>query len=747
MKTTLSITIWIVGLALLLITAVPTHTSTAESAQNSNTDSIYLPVIQPSPPSVVAPDEVVVKLQPGVALTVINQTYGTTTLRALSPTRSIYLLHVATGADPEQVASAMNKDSRILYAEPNRVTDAPEAIGREAFSWGGPDEGPYIGQYAPELLGLPAAHVISQGAGIVVAVIDTGVQLNHPILAPRLTTARIDFVDGDGAPDDMFSGGTDYGAGHGTHVAGIIHLVAPQANIMPIRVLDTDGQGYSFTVAEAILFAAENGADVINLSLGMPYESDFLEDIIEDVTKEGIIVVAAAGNLNSTQQQYPAASECVLGVTAVDAERVKADFASYGNWVRLSAPGVGIYSTLPVDGFGSWNGTSMAAPFASGQAALLLSLNAQLNVLQVADLMGGTADNLDPFNPGYANQLGAGLINVAASLTALQSGNIPNLDLLDDDCADDAHNGGDYFMFAKAAGDGQTDDPKTYEPVCDDANDKQADVSGSNSSFYGRIHSNADLAISGTYNWFRNTLSPNSELTYGVNDGPGSTCQLQAEDDNIYDSGWPLNVDGNGDSASIQGPYQFGPGGWPGNLGNYLDANGMTFGDDINQVLPGVTCDRGSLTHPGVIEITAADNGKVVCNGGDPIKISVSGLGVPSNPFRITMVSHGLIEISGSNNYLAPAVSGVLAWTDQRFSDEATSVKIAGSNVNIVERAILFSPRSGQDVSGSDSSLLCIQMIGQGALRAAGSNSIFGPFAPGCQNKNLIGKSQRPSYF
>jgi hypothetical protein len=734
MKTTLSKTIWLVGLALLLLTAVPPHASFADPEQNSDTYVTYLPGVQNSPLPIVAPDEVIAKLQPGVAIAAINQTYGTTTLRALSPTHAIYLLQVAAGADPEQVASAMNNDSRILYAEPNRVTDAPEAIGREAFSWGGPDAGPYTGQYAPELLGLPTAHAISQGAGTVVAVIDTGVQLSHPVLAPRLTTARIDFVDGDDVPDDVFSGGSDYGAGHGTHVAGIVHLVAPQAQIMPIRVLDTDGQGYSFTVAEAILFAAENGAHVINLSLGMPYESDFLEDIVEDVTEEGITVVAAAGNLNSTQQQYPAASECVLGVTAVDANRVKADFASYGDWVRLSAPGVGIYSTLPVDGYGSWNGTSMATPFAAGQAALLLSLNAHLNVLQVADLMGGTAVDLNPFNPGYVNQLGAGLINVADSLTALQSGNIPNLGLLGDDCADDAHNAGDYFMFAKAAGDGQTDDPKAYEPVCDDANDKQADVSGSNSSFYGRIHSNADLAISGTDNWFHNTLSPNSELTYGVNDGPSSTCQLQAEDDNIYDSGWPLNISGNGDPVSIQGPYQIGPNGWPGNLGNYLDANGMTFGADINQVLPGVTCDRGSLTHSGVIEITEADNGKVVCNGDDPIKISVAGLGAPDNPFRITMVSHGLIEISGSNHYLAPAVSGVLAWTDQRFSDEATSVKIAGSNVNVVERAILFSPRSGQDVSGSDSSLLCIQMIGQGALKAAGSNSIFGPFAPGCQN-------------
>jgi hypothetical protein len=737
---------WIFGL-MLLLTAVASQ-SFANPRQTTNSYTIYLAAIA-SPLPETALQEIIVKLdvnQPGATIDLINATYNTATIRPLSLSRQIYLLQVPDGVDVGQLADTMTSDSRILYAEPNRPTDAPEAIGRSAFSWGGPDDGPYDEQYAREMLGLPAAHALSQGAGMVVAVIDTGVQLQHPVLALHLTAARIDFVDGDDEPEDEFSSdGDNYGAGHGTHVAGIIHLVAPQAQIMPIRVLDTDGRGYSATVAEAILFAMEHGANVINLSLGMPYESDLLEDIIEDAAEEGIVIVAAAGNLNSTQKQYPAATECVISVTAVDADKVKADFASFGDWLLLSAPGVGIYSALPVDGFGWWSGSSMATPFAAGQAALLLSMNPGLNVVQVADLMGGTAENLNPYNPGYPNQLGVGLINIAASLNSLQAGIIPDLELLDDDCADDddddggnpnpdpSHTAGDYFIFAKAAGDGETDDPKAYEPVCDDANDKQADVSGSNSDFYGRLHSNADLAISGSDNWFRNTVSPNPGLTYGVNDGPSSACQLQAEESNTYDGGFPLNISGNGDPTSIQGPYQIGPKGWPGNLGTYLDVNGMTFGHDISQVLPGVTCDRGSLTHSGVIEVTPADHGKVICNGGDPIKISDSGFGTPANPFRVTMVSHGLIEISGSDHYLAPAVHGVLAWTDQRFSDEATSIKIAGSNVNVIERAILFSPRSGQDVSGSNNALLCIQMVGQGALKAAGSNSTLGPFAPGCQ--------------
>ncbi len=294
------------------------------------------------------------------------------------------------------------------------------------------------------------------------------------------------------------------------------------------------------------------------------------------------------------------------------------------------------------------------------------------------------------------------------------------------------HNAGDYLMFARAAGDGGSDDREVYEPVCDDSNDKQAEISGSDSGFYGRIHSQADLAVSGSDNRFFDTASPNPELTYGVNDGPSSDCQLQAENSNTYDSGLPLNITGNGSPGDVHGPYQIGANGWPGNLGNFLDGNGMTFGS-VSQALPGVSCDVGSLTHSGEIEVTPADDGKVICNGDDPIVISDNGFGSPSAPFRITMISHGLIEISGSDHYLAPAVHGVLAWTDQRHDDEANSIKIAGDNVNVVSRAILFTPRSGQDVSGSNSTALCIQMIGQGTLKIAGSNHLAaGPLAPGC---------------
>ncbi len=443
MKTQKQKRFWRLGLFLcLLLTAAPSPVTRASGPNQSTlVHSVYLPVVNADRSAHTVRDEVIVKLdvtQPGATIDAVNQTYAMTTVRPLAPTRAIYLLRTAPNTNLDPLLASMALDNRILYAEPNRATDAPEAVGRSGFAWGGYDPTPYNTQYPQQMLGLPAAHAISQGAGVVVAVIDTGVQLAHPDLAGRLTAARIDFIDGDDVPEDEFSGGNDYGAGHGTHVAGIIHLVAPQAQIMPIRVLDTDGRGYSFVIAEAILFALENGADVINLSLGMEESSSyFLEDIIDEAAAQDVVVVAAAGNLNNTRKQFPAAADCALGVTAIDPNRVKASFATYGNWVSLAAPGVGIHSTLPVNGYGSWSGTSMAAPFVAGQAALLLGLDSDLTVVQVADLMGGTAAPLNPTNPGYINQLGAGQIDVIASLQALQAGVIPEIGVLDDDCSDD----------------------------------------------------------------------------------------------------------------------------------------------------------------------------------------------------------------------------------------------------------------------------------------------------------------------
>jgi subtilisin family serine protease len=401
------------------------------------------------------PGQVIVKLQPGVTIDSINQTYGTVTIAELVPGRGVYLLQAPEGSDAEVLLDRMEDDERLVYAEPNLIAESPESIRSKDWDWGGEDPQPYGEQYALDSINLAGAHSYSTGANTIVAVVDTGVQLDHPALAGRITTVQADFIDGDGIAndegnglDDDDDGEVDESTGHGTHVAGIALLVAPDTLIMPVRALDSDGMGDAFLVAEAILFAVENGANVINLSLGTTGESDLLEEVIEEASQSGVLVVAAAGNLGTNQEVYPAANECALAITAVGPTDRRSSFASYGSWVDLAAPGESIYSSFPIDGYAWWSGTSMAAPFVSGQAALLVSFDPSLDVIDVADLLGGTAQSLDSANRRQAGLLGAGKIDVAASLSDLVDGQIPDApELLDDDCV-----GGDEDSDEDSAG-------------------------------------------------------------------------------------------------------------------------------------------------------------------------------------------------------------------------------------------------------------------------------------------------------
>jgi subtilisin family serine protease len=380
-------------------------------------------------------NEVVVKLNPASGATIgdINATYHTTTLKSLGSGSRVYLLRTPTDQNARQVADAMDTDLRLLFAEPNFFSRSPEASPSNIKAWAGEDAVPYGSQNAAQQLDLQRARNINQGTGSVVAVIDTGVQQNHPRLANRLTTARYDFVDNDTSPndasngkDDNANGLIDEGTGHGTHVAGIILLVAPKAKIMPLRALDTEGTGNEFSVAQAIYFAINHGAHVINTSLGTLAKSELFEDSARAATQRGVVVVAAGGNLNSRDEQYPGAANCSIGVTSVDSHDIKSSFANYGGWIDLAAPGESIYSSLPPNGYGWWSGTSMATPFVAGQAALLHSMRPALNPRSISAVIGVTARPLDNLNPNFDGEMGSGRIDVGASVARLAAGGAIN---------------------------------------------------------------------------------------------------------------------------------------------------------------------------------------------------------------------------------------------------------------------------------------------------------------------------------
>jgi subtilisin family serine protease len=264
-----------------------------------------------------------------------------------------------------------------------------------------------------------------------VAVVDTGVQLDHPQLEENFEGApRYDFVEDDRNPTDRAvgldadgDGIKDEMVGHGTHVAGIVDLVAPAAKIMPLRVLDSEGRGNSFAIAKAVYYAKSNEADVINLSLGSSRRSAVLQGAINDATKGGVLVAAAAGNSDSSAPHYPAAgngltasADGLAAVTAVDKFQKKSDYANYGSWVDITAPGDGIRSTFPESIYANWSGTSMATPFVSGQAALIQARYDSLAPSDVEKRIRASAQPLTLLNPTYVGMLGAGEANVCRSL-------------------------------------------------------------------------------------------------------------------------------------------------------------------------------------------------------------------------------------------------------------------------------------------------------------------------------------------
>jgi len=407
--------------------------------------------------------EVVVKLDPASVATVddINREYGTATKETLlSNAARIYLLRVTDGEDTLAKIERMRGDVRLVYAEPNYTTDAPEDSRHMRFRGDNvpqpsSDSAAYSGQYAVETLNLPQAHGVNRGAGATVAVLDTGAQLDHPELAGSLVEGY-DFIGDDPDPsegpnsvDEDGDGNTDEATGHGTHVAGVVHLTAPEAKIMPMRVLDSDGRGNVFVIAEAIQRAVDpdndpatdDGVDVINMSLSSSRESNLIQDVTDDldtdddddddetgpalrgVPTNGVTVVGSAGNDAAEQPSYPAAEEGVIGVASVDQDETKSDFSNYygSPEVDVSAPGDDIYSTFTEGRYAEWDGTSMAAPFVAGQAALIRSMRPSLPSTgqqgqpSVSEFITTTARSLDARNPNYSGKLGAGQADVYRS--------------------------------------------------------------------------------------------------------------------------------------------------------------------------------------------------------------------------------------------------------------------------------------------------------------------------------------------
>lgn len=320
------------------------------------------------------------------------------------------------GNQLQQLAGQISHAPGVDYAQVNLPVQLADT---EFYAWpygppvpDGKLPASYTGQPAVTTLQLAAAHAQAQGAGVTVAVLDTGAD-NVPALHGRLLKGW-NYVADNGNTHDAPTRAGDAAVGHGTFVSGLIALTAPAAKILPEKVLNSNGYGTVYGAAQAITQAVTDGASVINLSFGTETQppSPLLQQAIQQAQAAGAVVVAAAGNEASSQPEYPASWPQALSVAALgQADTSLTSFSDYGPWVDVGAPGEDVVGPMPGGGYDLWAGTSMSAPFVSGQAALIRSLAPAMQAGQVFQAIQNTATKL----PG--TQVHNGAVNIPASLT------------------------------------------------------------------------------------------------------------------------------------------------------------------------------------------------------------------------------------------------------------------------------------------------------------------------------------------
>lgn len=379
------------------------------------------------------PDQIICKIANDYSIDEVNDWYGTVVLEWIPGTR-LYLLGIEGIEDMEGYADVMEAGDLIESADPNYHAYSPEAARQMPLAAVGGTVADFEDQDAASRVALAAAHEVTLGEGATVAIVDTGVDFAHPRLSGQLLVGY-DFIDHDtdaseeqnGADEDG-DGTIDDGYGHGTMVAGVVSLVAPAATILPVRVLGDEGMGNAWDAIEGIRYAADAGVNVMNLSFGTPAEIPLLSDEVARAENMGIVVVAAAGNQSSdAQPYYPAAHEKAMMITALDSLDVKAVFADWHALVDASAPGTGIRSTYPGGGWALGSGCSFAAPFVSGEAALVASTLPFPDKATIVERVRAAVDDVYtlPGNAPFVDQLGTGRVNIGAAVTVVAVGTPP----------------------------------------------------------------------------------------------------------------------------------------------------------------------------------------------------------------------------------------------------------------------------------------------------------------------------------
>ncbi len=363
--------------------------------------------------------ELILKMESGYAPGVVLDLFPDVDTVQSLPQLEVYLLSHPSSGDLALVAAEIEALIEVEFCHPNYLIDPLNGVQSSlpiSDEVGGQR---YYGQDVTVQLELAAAHALSNGSGVKVGVLDGGVNYAHQDLSSVASSGWDYVLDEADAYDDP--GGEN--SGHGTFVAGVIHLVAPEAEVIAYRVTDLEGESNGYIVAEAILQAVEDGCRVINLSMVTVAAHEAIGQALNYARNHGALVVAAAGNGHSSDAHYPASDPNALGVAAIDSQLTLADFSSYGGHVDVCAPGTEIYAPY-LDRWAYWGGTSFATPFVTAQAALILSLFPWASGNDVRNVILETAFDIDDFNSGYEGQLGNGCINPLESVSGAVCGNV-----------------------------------------------------------------------------------------------------------------------------------------------------------------------------------------------------------------------------------------------------------------------------------------------------------------------------------
>ena len=386
----------------------------------------------------------------GNILNIISTLGGGTLLDSI-PGTNIYLVNLP---NLPVVTPLLQSLLGIVFMEPDKHVSSP-ARGQMGILTVPVQTGSDWYRLQPELerIEAPNAQTISKGRGVVVADLNSLVDYTHPALIGHLTggydfvsarsgyqgvlnSASASFLDQSSATflDQSSAGFLDQSSatfldqssatfidqssatfldsnpayGHATLCAGVIAAVAPGSMIMPLRVFDDSGQTDVFSVTKAIYYAVRNGAKVINMSFGMSQSYSSIKTALAYAENNNVVVVASAGNQNSSTPQFPASAGGVIGVAAVSSTDAKASFSNYGTAVYVDAPGVNIISSYPNGRYAMVSGTSFSAPIVAGEAALIIS---EKNG-SVKTTIGAASVNIDGKNPGYVGKLGVGRVDL-----------------------------------------------------------------------------------------------------------------------------------------------------------------------------------------------------------------------------------------------------------------------------------------------------------------------------------------------